>query len=156
LAPRDDGASSSRNPNPDPQAEVTRLIVEMERLKRNASYWKQFKTESLEKEMEARARVRDLELYVANLEQYNEILHEEVHRLHDLMNPNHQPQAVEDDVGAVVVPGGEEDQEEDDDEEDPEEVEPMLESGEEVSHVTGMSATESEDGVIVISDDDEE
>jgi hypothetical protein len=32
----------------------------------------------------------------------------------------------------------------------------MLESGEETSHVTGMSATESEDGVIVISDDDEE
>jgi hypothetical protein len=28
--------------------------------------------------MEARARVRDLELYVAHLEQYNAILHEEV------------------------------------------------------------------------------
>jgi hypothetical protein len=39
------------------------------------------------------------------------------------MNPNHQPQAVEDDVGAMVVPGEEGDQEE---EEDPEEVEPML------------------------------
>jgi hypothetical protein len=64
----------------------------------------------LEKEMKARARVRDLELYVAHLEQYDTILHEKVHRLHDLMNPNHQPQAVEDDVGAVVVPGGEEDQ----------------------------------------------
>jgi uncharacterized small protein (DUF1192 family) len=151
LAPRDDGASSSRNPNPDPQAEVARLTAEIERLKRNASYWKQFYTESLEKEMEARARARDLELYVGNLEQYNVILHQEVHRLHDLMNPNHQPQAAEDDVGAVVVPGGEEDQEE-----DPEEVEPLLESGEEASHVTGMSATESEDGVIVISDDDEE
>jgi hypothetical protein len=110
----------------------------------------------LEKEMEARARVRDLELYVASLEQYNAILHEEVHRLHDLMNPNHQPQAAEDDVGAVVVPGGEEDQEEDDEEEDPKEVEPMLESGEEASHVTGMSATESEDRVIVNSDDAEE
>jgi hypothetical protein len=92
---------------------------------------------------------------VANLEQYNAILHEEVHRLHDLMNPNHQPQAVEDDVCAVVVPGGEEDQEEND-EEDPEEVEPMLESGEEASHITGMSAKENEDGVIVVSDDNEE
>jgi hypothetical protein len=110
----------------------------------------------LEKEMEARAHVRDLVLYVAHLEQYNAILHEEVHRLHDLMNPNHQPQAIEDDVGVVVVPGEEEDQEEDDEEEDPEEVEPMLESGEEASHVTGMSAKENEDGVIVISDDDEE
>jgi hypothetical protein len=119
-------------------------------------YWKQCKNESLEKEMEARARVRDLDLYVAHLEQYNTILHEEVHRLHDLMNPNHQPQAVEDDVGVVVVPGGEEDQEEEDEEEDPKEVEPMLESGEEASHVTGTSAKENEDGVIVISDDDEE
>jgi hypothetical protein len=50
------------------------------------------------------------------------------------MNPNHQPQAVEDDVGAVVVPGGEEDPEENEEEE-----EPMLESGEEASHVTGTS-----------------
>jgi hypothetical protein len=91
----------------------------------------------LEKETEDRAHVRDLELYVAHLEQYNTILHEEVHRLHDLMNPNHQPQAVEDDVGAMVVPGGEEDQEE-------------------ASHITGTSAQENEDGVIVISDDDEE
>jgi hypothetical protein len=96
-----------------------------------------------------------LELYVAHLEQYNTILHEEVHRLHDLMNLNHHPQAVEDDVGAVVVPSGEEDQEEED-EEDPEEVEPMLESGEEASHVTGTNAKENEDGVIVISVDDEE
>jgi hypothetical protein len=109
----------------------------------------------LEKEMEDRACVRDLELYVAHLEQYNAILHEEVHRLHDLMNSNHQPQAVEDDVGVVVVPGGKEDHEEEDEEEDPKEVEPMLESGEETSHVTGTSAKENE-GVIVISDDDEE
>jgi hypothetical protein len=110
----------------------------------------------LEKETEARAHVRDLELYVAHLEQYNTIMHEEVHRLHDMMNPNHQPQAVEDDVGAMVVPGGEEDQEEDNEEEDPEEVEPVLESGEEASHVIGASAQENEDGVIVISDNDEE
>jgi putative intracellular protease/amidase len=70
---------------------------------------------------------------------------------HDLMNPNHQPQAVEDDVDAVVVPGGE-----DNAEEDLEENEPMMESGDEASYVTGASALESEDGVIVISDDDEE
>jgi hypothetical protein len=96
-------------------------------------FWMKCQNESLEKETEARARVRDLELYVTHLEEYNIILHEEVHRLHDLMNPNHQPQAVEDGVGAVVVPGGE-------DNEDPEEVEPMLKSGEEASHVTGTSA----------------
>jgi hypothetical protein len=112
-------------------------------------FWKQCQNESLEKEVEARARVRDLEQYVAHLEQYNAILHEEVHRLHDLMNPNHQPQAVEDDVGAVVVPGGEEDPEENEDE-----VELMLESGEEASHVTGTSVQEHEDGVIEISDDE--
>jgi hypothetical protein len=105
----------------------------------------------LEKETEARARVRELELYVTHLEQYNTVLHEEVHRLNDLMNPNHQPQAVEDDVGAVIVPDGE-----DNEEEDPEEDEPMMESGDDASHVTGASAPENEDGVIVISDDDEE
>jgi hypothetical protein len=157
LATRGDGASSSHNPNPNPQAEVARLIAEIEQLKRNTYYWKRCKNESSEKKMEARARVRDLELYMAHLEQYNTILHEEVHRLHDLMNPNHQSQAVEDDVGAVFVLGGEEDQEEDEDEEeDPEEVEPILESGEETSHVTSTSAQENEDEVIVISDDDKE
>jgi hypothetical protein len=114
-------------------------------------FWKQFQNESLEKETEARARIRELELYATHLEQYNTILYEEVHRLHDLMNPNHQPQAVEDDVGAVVVPGGENNEEE-----DPEENEPMMESGDDASHVTGTSAPENEDGVIVISDDDEE
>jgi hypothetical protein len=51
----------------------------------------------------------------------------------------------------VVVPGGE-----DNEKDDPKEDEPMLESGEEASHVTGTSALESEDGVIVISDVDGE
>jgi uncharacterized small protein (DUF1192 family) len=151
LAARGDGASSSRNPNPDSESEVARLTSEVERLKRNMCFWKQFQKESLEKETEARARVRELELYVTHLEQYNIVLHEEVHRLNDLMNPNHQPQAVEDDVGAMIVPDGE-----DNEEEDPEEDEPMMESGDDASHVTGASALENEDGVIVISDDDEE
>jgi uncharacterized small protein (DUF1192 family) len=150
LATRVDGASSSRNLNPDSESEVARLTSEVERLKRNMRFWKQFQKESLEKETEARARVRELELYVTHLEQYNTVLHEEVHRLNDLMNPNHQPQAVEDDVGAVVVPDGE------DNEEDPEEDEPMMESGDDASHVTGASAPENEEEVIVISDDDEE
>jgi hypothetical protein len=91
LATRGDGASSSHNPNPDSQAEVARLTSEIEQLKRNMHFWKQCQNESLEKETESRARVRDLELYVAHLEQYNTILHEEVHRLHSLMNLNHQP-----------------------------------------------------------------
>jgi uncharacterized small protein (DUF1192 family) len=145
LATRGDGASSSHNPNPDSESEVARLTSEVERLKHNIHFWKQFQNESLEKETKARARVQELELYKTHLEQYNTILHEEVHRLHDLMNPNHQPQAVEDDVGAVVVPGGE-----DNEEEDPEENEPMMESGDEASHVTGASAPEDEDGVIVM------
>jgi hypothetical protein len=46
-------------------------------------FWKQFQKESLEKEIEARAHVRELELYVTHLEQYNTVLHEEVHRLND-------------------------------------------------------------------------
>jgi hypothetical protein len=91
LAIRGDGESNSRNPNPDPQAEVMRLTTKIERLKCNMYFWKQCQNESLEKEMEARAHVRYLELYVGHLEQYNTILYEKVHRLHDLMNPNHQP-----------------------------------------------------------------
>jgi hypothetical protein len=91
----------------------------------------------LEKETEVRTRVRELELYATHLEQYNIILYEEVHRLHDLMNPNHQPQTVEDDIGVVVIPGGE-----DNEEEDPKETELMMESGDEASHVTGTSAPE--------------
>jgi hypothetical protein len=57
LATRGDGASSSPNPNPDSQVEVTRLTSEIERLKRNMHFWKQCQNESLEKEIEARARV---------------------------------------------------------------------------------------------------
>jgi hypothetical protein len=71
LATRGDGASSSCNPNLDSQAEVTRLTSEIERLKRNMHFWKQCQNESLEKETEARAHVRELELYVTHLEQYN-------------------------------------------------------------------------------------
>jgi hypothetical protein len=91
LATRGDGASSSRNSNSDSQAEVARLMSEIEQLKRNKHFWKQCQNESLKKETEARARVRELEFYVTHLEQYNIILYEKVHRLHDLMNPNHQP-----------------------------------------------------------------
>jgi hypothetical protein len=50
----------------------------------------------------------------------------------------------------MVVPGGE-----DNKEEDLKENEPMMESGDEASHVTSTSAPENEDGVIVISDDEE-
>jgi hypothetical protein len=68
LATRGDGASSSRNPNSDSQSEVARLTSEVERLKHNMRFWKQFQNESLEKETEARARVRELELYATHLE----------------------------------------------------------------------------------------
>jgi hypothetical protein len=53
---------------------------------------------------------------------------------------------VEDDVGAVIVPGVEDNNED----------EPIMESGDDASHVTGTSAPEVDDEVIVISDDDEE
>jgi hypothetical protein len=57
LATKGDGASNSRNLNPDSQAEVVRLLSEIERLKRNMHFWKQCQNESLKKEMKARARV---------------------------------------------------------------------------------------------------
>jgi hypothetical protein len=60
LATRGDGASSSRNSNPDSQAEVARLMSEIGRLKRNMHFWKQCQNESLKKEIEARAHVREL------------------------------------------------------------------------------------------------
>jgi hypothetical protein len=40
LTARGDGASNSRNPNPDLESEVARLTSEVERLKRNMHFWK--------------------------------------------------------------------------------------------------------------------
>ena len=51
------------------------------------------RNEAWHRENIARARTHELEFYIEDLEEHNTYLHEEVHRLSNLLNPNHEPQA---------------------------------------------------------------
>ena len=51
------------------------------------------RNEAWHRENVARARTHELEFYVEDLEEHNTYLHEEVHRLSSLLDPNHEPQA---------------------------------------------------------------
>ena len=118
LAPRNDGASSSSS-RPDPQAEIQRLSTELaqatrdraldtirlgklkEQLKCSTTAHKncermlvrmvEGRNEAWHREDVARARAHELEFYVEDLEEYSTNLHEEVHRLNNLLDPNHEP-----------------------------------------------------------------
>ena len=76
------------------------------------------RNEAWHREDIARARVHELEFYVEDLDEYNTNLHEEVHRLNNLLNPNHEPQAGAMDPGVIVA----DDEFEEEEEEDTEEV----------------------------------
>ena len=54
-----------------------------------------------------------------DLEEHNTYLHEEVHRLSNLLDPNNEPQADAMDPGVILADGSESEEEE---EEDPEEL----------------------------------
>ena len=82
----------------------------------------------------ARARAHELEFYVEDLDEYNTNLHEEVHRLSNLLDPNHEPQADAMDPGAIIV----DDDELEEEEEDPEELVMVNESDNEGGNVSGM------------------
>ena len=49
------------------------------------------RNEASHREDVARARAHELEFYVEDLEEHNTTLHEEVHRLRNLLDPNHEP-----------------------------------------------------------------
>ena len=89
------------------------------------------RNEAWHREDVARARAHELEFYVEDLEEYSTNLHEEVHRLNNLLDPNHEPQADAMDPGAIIAELEEE-------EEDPEELVMVNESDNEGKNVFGM------------------
>ena len=93
------------------------------------------RNEAWHREDIARARVHELEFYVEDLEEYNTNLHEEVHRLNNLMDPNHEPQVDAMGPGVIIADDNEPKEEE---EEDPEEVVVVNESDDEGGNVSGM------------------
>ena len=145
LAPRNDGASSSST-RPDPQAEVLRVSLELAQSTRDRALdviqigelqgqLRQLTTahrncesmlvrtvegrnEAWHRENVARARTHELEFYVEDLEEHNTYLHEEVHRLSNLLNPNHEPYADAMDPSVILA---DDDKSEEEEEEDPEE-----------------------------------
>jgi len=93
------------------------------------------RNEAWHREDVARARAHELEFYVEYLEEYYTNLHEEVHRLNNLLNPDHEPQADAMGPGAIIVDDDELEKEE---EEDPEEVVMVNESDDEGGNVSRM------------------
>ena len=83
----------------------------------------------------ARARTHELEFYVEDLEEHNTTLHEEVHRLSNLLDPNHEPEADAMDPGVILADDSESEEEE---EEDPEELVMIDESDNEGGNISGM------------------
>ena len=83
----------------------------------------------------ARAWAHELEFYVEDLEEYSTNLHEEVHRLNNLLDPNHEPQADVMDPGVIIA---DDDELKEEEEEDPEEVVMVNESNNEGGNVSGM------------------
>ena len=92
------------------------------------------RNEAWHREDVARARAHELEFYVEDLEEHNTTLHEEVHRLSNLLDPNHEPQADAMDPGVVIA----DDDELEEEEEDPEELVMVDESDNEGGNVSRM------------------
>ena len=91
------------------------------------------RNEAWHRENVARARTHELEFYVDDLEEHNTYLHEEVHRLSNLLDPNHEPQADAMDPGVILADGSEQEEEE-----DPEELVMIDESDNEGGNISGM------------------
>ena len=91
------------------------------------------RNEAWHREDVARARAHELEFYVEDLEEYNTTLHKEVHRLSNLLDPNHEPQANVMDPGVILA-----DDSEPEEEEDPKELVMVDESDNEGGNVSGM------------------
>ena len=93
------------------------------------------RNEAWPREDVARAWAHELEFYVEDLEEYYTNLLEEVHRLNNLLNPNHEPQADAMDPGVIIV---DDDELEEEEEDDPEKVVMVNESDDEGENVSGM------------------
>lgn len=68
--------------------------AKLQELTRTSRIMREMRNESWQREDHAIERVHELENQVRDLELYNEAIQAECHRLTDLMNPDHQPQAV--------------------------------------------------------------
>ena len=90
------------------------------------------RNEAWHRENVARARTHELEFYVKDLEEHNTYLHEEVHRLSNLLDPNHEPQADAIDPGVILANGSESE------EEDPKELVMIDESDNEGGNISEM------------------
>jgi hypothetical protein len=163
LAPRNDGASSSRS---NPQAEIERLNAVLASATRDRALYVilignlkghlrqseaahqnyeqminnmfQDRNEAWHQEDVARDRV-ELEFYVNDLEGDNQILHEKVYHLYYQLHP--PPSVAELDPRVILAYGGEFEESK---EEDPKEIELVDESDDEGGHVLGMD-TDHED-----------
>ena len=93
------------------------------------------RNEAWHREDVARARAHELEFYVEDLEEYYTNLHEEFHRLNNLLDPNHEPQADAMDPGVIIA---DDDEPKEEEEEDLEEVVVVNESDDEGGNVSGM------------------
>ena len=92
------------------------------------------RNEAWHREDVARARAHELEFYVEDLEEYSTNLHEEVHRLNNLLDPIHEPQADAMDLGVIIA----DDSESEEEEEDLEELVMVNESDNEGGNVSRM------------------
>ena len=92
------------------------------------------RNEAWHRENVARARTHELEFYVEDLEEHNTYLHEEVHRLSNLLDPNHEPQADAMDPSVILA----DDDKLEEEEEDPEELVMIDESDDEGGNNSGM------------------
>ena len=162
LAPRNDGASSSST-RPDPQAEILRVSMELAQSTRDRALdviqigelqgqlrrlttahrncermlvrTVEGRNEAWQRENVARARTHELEFYVEDLEEHNTYLHEEVHRLSNLLNPNHEPEADVMDPSVILA---DDDESEEEEEEDPKELVMIDESDNEGGNISRM------------------
>lgn len=116
LAPRYEIGESSSNPTPDPQAEIARLRAELERAEadriadaneinhlRDSLHTREHqRNDALARVETADERIEELVGEVAELEDYAEMANDENQRLNNLLDPEYQRQAAQDDLGLVM------------------------------------------------------
>jgi hypothetical protein len=189
LAPKNDEASCS-NPKPSRKAEIRRLEAELIQASRDrcqdaiqiGELQKQAekgnralascerclvkvvtdRNDAWEREEIANQHIQQLQFYIGGLEVHQVILHEEVHRLANLLNPDFQREVAAEDLGLVednLGPFNEEEQEEPEgpEQEDEPAVQEQMAEPEEMEQVNEAEEDgEEEDPEIVIPASDDE
>ena len=117
------------------QDQLRRLTTAHKNYERTLVRMVEGRNEAWHREDVARAQAHELEFYVEYLEEYSTNLHEEVHRLNNLLDPNHEPQADVMDPGVIIA---DDDEPKEEEEEDPEEVVMVNESDNEGRIVSRM------------------